>query len=174
MLEKCAGDVACILHRCGDVFAGDGAHAARRWHHVFRRDRLAACREVRDNALALLPEMQHVIEGVRADVHQAISAVVAFAAAVNIAEFADFPGVKGARNRLHRRTDSALVMHRDLHAFLLCLGDNGIRLHQIDAHRFFYLNVDTVFQHTHAQVVMKLCPGRNRDDVRCSLPNHLI
>ena len=101
MLEQGAGDVACILHRRGDVFAGDGAHAARRWQNVFRRDRLAACRKVRDNALAVLPEMQHVIEGVRADVHQAIPAVVTFAAAVNIAEFADFTSLKGARNRLH-------------------------------------------------------------------------
>ena len=66
------------------------------------------------------------------------------------------------------------MMHGDPHSYLSRLGDNLVRFYEIDTQRFFDVDVYSVFEHPHRQVVMKLCARWNGDEVWLGLADHRI
>ena len=149
--------------------AGDVAHAASSRNHVFGRYPLPTCQHGCRHTAAVAGDADHVVEHVCADVHQAISGVVPLATPMKIAHFADAAVIHRLLHRPHGAARPALVVNGDADPFLLSLGHHLVGLCQRRAHRLFHVDVHPVFEHPHGQVVVKLRPRGNHDDVGCLL-----
>ena len=148
------------------MLTGDVAHAARRRHHILGRDRSAIGQGHGLDALHRPNHAEHGIERVRGNIHQAVAAVVALAAALHIAQIAD-PALGNRRfDRLQRAAAAPLVMHGHLHPFLRGFGQHRVGLGQGRANRLLNVDVDSVLQHSHSERIVELSARGNGDDVR--------
>ena len=119
-------------------------------------------------------ELHHIVELVRTDIHQSVTAVVDLAAAVDIAQFTNSALGKCLVGCPHVGANSPLVMNGYAHPFFLRFRHHRIRLLKVDAHRLFNIDMDTVFQHAHREIVVKFGARRYRHDIGPGLANHLV
>ena len=89
-------------------------------------------------------ELDDVVEQVDANVHQAVAAVVALVAGVDIAQLTDAPGCVGPRHRAHGAAHAPLMMDGNPHTLRLGLGEHLVRLGEVGTHWFLDLDVDAV------------------------------
>ena len=119
-------------------------------------------------------ELDDVVEQVDADVHQAVAAVVALVAGVDIAQLADASSSVGLSHRAHGTADAPLMVDGNAHTLRFGLGEHLVGLGEVGTHRFFDLDVDAVLQHAHRQRVVELGAGGDGDQVRLRLADHLV
>ena len=108
------------------------------------------------------------------DIHQAIAAVVALAATLQIAQRANFARGDSGFDRPERPARPALVMHGHLYPLLFGFGQNLIGFCQSRADRLFDIDVDPVIKYPERQVVMEFRASGNRDDIRGLCRDHPI
>ena len=125
-------------------------------------------------AAAVPGELDDVVEQVDANVHQAVAAVVALVAGVNVAQLADAPLGVGPRHGTHGAADAPLVVDGDANALRFGLGEHLVGLGEVGTHRFFDLDVDAVLEYAHRQRVVELGAGGNGHQVRLRLADHLV
>ena len=174
VLQERPGGVVLELQRGGHVLAGNCSGTARACQYVLRPDSVPVRRSNAGHAADVTAEAQHVVEHVGADVEQAVAAVVALAAAVDVAHLADTSGGVRLSDGLHVRTHPALLMDGDAHALFVRLGDDLIGLGEVLAEGFLDFDIGAVLQHAHRQGVVELDADRDSDNIRLHRLHHRI
>ena len=101
MLQERARHVSLEMEGRRDVLSEDRAHAIGGRDDVLGRRRVAISEAVSVDALAVAGQLQDVVQQMRADVHEAIAAVVSLSAGHDVTQLADFPRTKSRSHSLH-------------------------------------------------------------------------
>ena len=172
VLEQGPGHSVGELQRGCDMVSCDRAVAAGCGQYVMRADRAPARGGMCGDALAVTTEFNHMGQQVGTDLHQAETAVIAFAAGVDIAQIADLTLLIDFVDRLGPCAEPPLVMHCDLHPFGRGFVHHRIGFDQVHPHRLFDFDIDAVFEHSQRQRGVQGWCGGDRHDIRLCFADH--